>query len=45
MTLWVFIVIEMNDFDWYAADTRILSDLLSERRASKAGKKKSYQSF
>ena len=45
MTLRVFIVVEMNDFDWHAAHTGILSNLLSERRASKAGKEKSYKSF
>ena len=45
MTLRVFIVVEMNDFDWYAAHTGVLSNSLSERRASKAGKEKSYRSF
>ena len=45
MTLWVFIVVEMNNFDWHAADTGVLSNLLSERRASKAGKEESYGSF
>ena len=45
MTLRVFIVVEMNDFDWYAAHTGVLSNLLSERRASKAGKEKSYRTF
>ena len=45
MTLRVFIVIEMDYFDWHAADTRVLSNLLSERRASKAGKEKSYGSL
>ena len=32
----------MNDFDRHAADTRVLSNLLSERRASKTGKEKTY---
>ena len=45
LTLWVFIVIKMNDFNWHAANTKILSDLLSERRASKAGKEKGYGYF
>ena len=43
--MWVFIIVEMNDFNWYTANTGILSDLLSERQASKAGKEKSYGSF
>ena len=42
MTLRVFIVLKTNDSDWHAANTGVLSDLLSERRASKAGKEKSY---
>lgn len=45
LTLWVFIVVEMDDFNWHAANTRVLSDLLSERRASKAGKEKGYGYF
>ena len=45
LTLWVFIVVEMDNFNWRAANTGVLSDLLSERRASKAGKEKGYGSF
>lgn len=45
LTLWVFIVVEMHDFNWHAANTGILSNLLGERRASKAGKENSYGSF
>ena len=45
LTLWVFIFVQMNDFNWHAANTGVLSDLLSERRASEASKEKSYGSF